>query len=416
MHSRSRRDIGLVTLLVILMAGVGCTNRTDAVDRELELLKAKFAALETVRVPRTVTPPEPAITVGSRPARLTRGRHLPVVKLRPIIKDPFAGGREPTIRIGSRGKTAPPVLRQARKPLQYAKLDRYGNLVDDNGQIVYRSGNKAKRGATPPAKYDPHESPARRADRLVRAPRIQYDRRIYRRPAMSPQELNRVMRGGNRYPGGAAHRSPQLKKVPLRYPKSGTIVYPKRRPVVRPSPVRPVARPVARPAPSKKRRAPAPVLRGKKKGKAVKAAGPTRMLRQRAYQGKKQRNAVALYNRARKTFLAGKFKVAASSFQDFLKRYYDHEFADNALYWLGETAYTQMRWRQALSLFQEVVIRYPEGNKLGDAMLKSALCYVKLGDSSYAIKVLNDVETLFPKQRVAGVARKIRLGLKGGGQ
>ena len=123
------------------------------------------------------------------------------------------------------------------------------------------------------------------------------------------------------------------------------------------------------------------------------------------YTGKKQRAAVTLYNRARKLFVAGKHAKSAAMFQTFLRKYFDHEFADNALYWLGETAYVQHNWLQALSWFQDVVIRYPEGNKLGDAMLKSALCYAKLGDPSYAIKVLTDVESLFPGKRIAAIAR-----------
>jgi TolA-binding protein len=63
--------------------------------------------------------------------------------------------------------------------------------------------------------------------------------------------------------------------------------------------------------------------------------------------------------------------------------------------------------------FQDVILRYPEGNKLPDSMLKSALCYAKLGDSAYAQKMLSEVETLFAAAPVAKVARARRLALAG---
>ena len=111
---------------------------------------------------------------------------------------------------------------------------------------------------------------------------------------------------------------------------------------------------------------------------------------------------------------AGDRKTAVRLFKKLLTRYSDHDLSDNALYWLGETAYTQKNWRQALTWFQDVVVRYPEGNKLPDAMLKSALCYAQLGQRDYAVRMLTEVESLFQAAPVAKVARERRLALAGG--
>ena len=81
---------------------------------------------------------------------------------------------------------------------------------------------------------------------------------------------------------------------------------------------------------------------------------------------------------------------------------------------MAEGAYAQGDWLQAMTWFQDVILRYPEGNKLPDAMLKSALCYAKLGDTSYAVQMLSEVETLFSGLPVAEVARKRRAALAGG--
>ena len=61
-----------------------------------------------------------------------------------------------------------------------------------------------------------------------------------------------------------------------------------------------------------------------------------------------------------------------------------------------------------------MVVRYPEGNKLPDAMLKSALCYAQLGQRDYAVRMLSEVESLFQSAPVAQIARKRRLALAGG--
>jgi tol-pal system protein YbgF len=151
-------------------------------------------------------------------------------------------------------------------------------------------------------------------------------------------------------------------------------------------------------------------------GDPTTAPGPNRLIKQKLYKGAKERAAQRLYKQARQKFVIQKYKPASKLLKHFLKRYFDHDLADNALYWLGETAYVQSNWLQSLSWFQDVIIRYPEGNKLAGAMLKSALCYAQMGDKAYAVKVLTDVETLFPQEHVAQIARTRRLALSGGGQ
>ncbi|MGM0574448.1 MAG: tetratricopeptide repeat protein [Myxococcota bacterium] len=144
------------------------------------------------------------------------------------------------------------------------------------------------------------------------------------------------------------------------------------------------------------------------------APGPQRLIRQKTYRGKKQRRVKRLYERAMEKFRAEDHAGARELFETILVDHSDHDLADNALYWLAETAYSKGKWQQALAWFQDVILRYPEGNKLPDAMLKSALCYARLGDTSYAVQMLTEVETLFSSAPVAEVARERRMALAGG--
>jgi tol-pal system protein YbgF len=136
--------------------------------------------------------------------------------------------------------------------------------------------------------------------------------------------------------------------------------------------------------------------------------------RQVTYKGSKERRVQRLYKRGMKDLKKNNYRLATSVFKKLIKRYPKHELADNALYWMAESAYARGDWLKAMTWFQDVILRYPEGNKLPDAMLKSALCYAKLGDTSYAVQMLTEVETLFGGLPVAQVARQRRMALSGG--
>jgi len=137
------------------------------------------------------------------------------------------------------------------------------------------------------------------------------------------------------------------------------------------------------------------------------------MVTQKSFKGKKQRAVKKLYKEGMAHLNAGKKIEAMNLFSKILEKHHNHDLADNALYWMGEIAYGEDNYRQALMWFQDVILRYPEGNKLPDSMLKSALCYAQLGDSAYAQKMLSEVEMLFAAAPVAKVARARRLALAG---
>ena len=420
-----------IAALVALSMGA-CAHTSDPVDRELELLRAKFEALEKVHVPRYAVGPDygvgrtPTPTVRQTPTRQPAARHagelgfpvrenhpqampgpeptprLPVVRVDPMNPDPFANGQEPPIRIGKRGRLAPP----AKKPetpssLEYARLDEFGNLVDQDGKIIYRAGGEASLGGgvtpkNPSAFDDPHESPARRVDRMMRAPEIQDASRSRVTPIpTAPSE--REMRGL----GVSASEEPPIHVRPT--PELRT--KPDTRAVV-PTP-KVVAKPIVRATPK-----PQPVVSSTE---MAPSSGANQIVKQVIYKGPKEKAAQALYKKGRQYFVASKYKKSKRVFRKFLKRFHNHELADNALYWLGEAAYAQSDWVKSLSHFQDVIIRYPAGNKLAGSMLKSALCYAQMGDKAYAVKMLTDVETMFPLEKVAQIARTRRIALSDGG-
>jgi tol-pal system protein YbgF len=97
---------------------------------------------------------------------------------------------------------------------------------------------------------------------------------------------------------------------------------------------------------------------------------------------------------------------AIAGFQHFLSKWPDHDYADNAQYWLGEAYYDQRQWDTALEQFRRVVKRYPAGNKAPDALLKIGFCYAKLSDAANARDVLAQVIEIYPKTDAAKLAAK----------
>lgn len=111
------------------------------------------------------------------------------------------------------------------------------------------------------------------------------------------------------------------------------------------------------------------------------------------------------YEAAMAIYKSGQAEQAESAFGEFARRHPRHDYADNALYWKGESAYDQRHYADALASFIEVVERYGGGNKAPDALLKIGLCYRQLGDLPNARDVLGELIAAYPGERASDIAR-----------
>lgn len=112
------------------------------------------------------------------------------------------------------------------------------------------------------------------------------------------------------------------------------------------------------------------------------------------------------YQAAMRRYKRGEYREAAAAFSEFAKRFPKHAYADNSLYWLGESHYDMQRYRLALRTFRRLVEEFPNGNKAPDALLKMGYCYLKLEEKQNARTVLDQVLEIFPKSAVARLASK----------
>lgn len=113
----------------------------------------------------------------------------------------------------------------------------------------------------------------------------------------------------------------------------------------------------------------------------------------------KYRDAVALLKR-------GEHASAVAMLREFLEGNPTHDYADNAQYWLGEAFYDQKDYTRAVSEFRTTVEKYPQGNKVPDAMLKVGYCYYAMGQGDKGETVLAELVRLYPKTEPAVLAAK----------
>ena len=111
-----------------------------------------------------------------------------------------------------------------------------------------------------------------------------------------------------------------------------------------------------------------------------------------------------LYRNSLEILRAGHPAAARVGFRRFLDANPQHDFADNAQYWIGECDYAADNLSAAERAFRTVVERYPRGNKVPDAMLKLGFTLQAEGDDAAGRAVLQSLMRAFPRHEAARLA------------
>jgi tol-pal system protein YbgF len=92
----------------------------------------------------------------------------------------------------------------------------------------------------------------------------------------------------------------------------------------------------------------------------------------------------------------GQYDRAGKRFRDFVRAHPKSPLADNAQYWIGESAYVVRNFKQALQEFSKVAQAHPDSPKASDALLKVGYCQYELADWGKARETLNQVAARYP--------------------
>src|SRR5215470_12311730 len=107
-------------------------------------------------------------------------------------------------------------------------------------------------------------------------------------------------------------------------------------------------------------------------------------------------SADTLYSNGLRDITSGKYDLARSEFQDYLKYYKDTDLASNAQFYLGEIAYSQKQYGNAVTEYDKVLISYPKSFKLAPARLKKGMALIELGQKPAGVRELREVVKRYP--------------------
>jgi tol-pal system protein YbgF len=107
-------------------------------------------------------------------------------------------------------------------------------------------------------------------------------------------------------------------------------------------------------------------------------------------------SADTLYSNGLRDITSGKYDLARSEFQDYLKFYGDTDLASNAQFYLGEIAYSQKQYDQAVDEYEKVLNNYPKSFKLAPARLKKGMALIELNQKTAGVKELREVVKRYP--------------------
>src|SRR5205807_1630825 len=107
-------------------------------------------------------------------------------------------------------------------------------------------------------------------------------------------------------------------------------------------------------------------------------------------------SADTLYSNGLRDITSGKYDLARSEFEDYLKFYGDTDLASNAQFYLGEIFYKQKQYVDAVAAYDKVLSNYPKSFKLGPARLRKGMALLELGQKNGGVRELREVIKRFP--------------------
>jgi tol-pal system protein YbgF len=111
-----------------------------------------------------------------------------------------------------------------------------------------------------------------------------------------------------------------------------------------------------------------------------------------------------VYFAAYSDYLKGNFDLAIEGFRQFIRSYPASGLADNSLYWIGECYYATKKYQDAITIFNELLVKYKDGDKAPASILKKGYALLEMGRQSEGITVLKELISRFPLSEEASLA------------
>ena len=113
-----------------------------------------------------------------------------------------------------------------------------------------------------------------------------------------------------------------------------------------------------------------------------------------------------VYNTSYADYLKGDFELALDGFKLYRESFPDSPLADNALYWIGECRYSLRKFGEAIDDFNDLILNYPQSDKVAASYLKKGLALAELKKKDEALAVFRLLVSKFPLEEEAKIAQE----------
>ena len=113
-----------------------------------------------------------------------------------------------------------------------------------------------------------------------------------------------------------------------------------------------------------------------------------------------------VYNIAYSDYLNGNYQMAVDGFTLYLEQFSNSPVADDAAYWIGECYFSQDKFEEAAVQFTELILNFPQGDKIPSAYLKKGISLLELGKKDEAISVFKLLISKYPLEDETRIAQE----------
>ncbi len=113
-----------------------------------------------------------------------------------------------------------------------------------------------------------------------------------------------------------------------------------------------------------------------------------------------------VYNISYSDYLNGNYQMAIDGFTLYLEQFSSSPVADDAAYWIGECYFSLGKFEEAVVQFTELILNFPEGDKIPAAYLKKGLSLLKLEKKDEALSVFKLLISKYPFEDETRIAQE----------
>jgi tol-pal system protein YbgF len=103
-----------------------------------------------------------------------------------------------------------------------------------------------------------------------------------------------------------------------------------------------------------------------------------------------------LYSNALRDLNSGHYDLSGQEFTDYLRNFPEGAYASNSQFYIGEIAYAQGKYNDAIAAYDNVILNYPKSFKVAAAMLEKGRALAHLGKRTSAQREFRELVRRYP--------------------